>query len=113
MLGNLVEGFICRSEHCEVGSGAIEKLYKVVVLADELRKLGRVLRFSDQLIDRQVRLARVAMMGWSMVRWMTVVWRSVVRVFVRRMSWILEVILIRSVVSRLKPALSVKGGLVG
>lgn len=80
ILRDLAEGVVCRSEDSEVGLGAVENLDELLILADQLSKLGGVLGLADELVDGVVWLAVVRRVVRATVARASVVRRTVVRV---------------------------------
>lgn len=59
VLGDLFKGAVGGSKDSVVGSGAVEGLYEIIVLADEFGKLRGVLARRNELVHRLVWLVRV------------------------------------------------------
>ena len=77
VVGDLLESFVGRSKDGVVGFGTVKSFDQVVVLVDQLCKLGSVLALIDELIHRPVR-SMVAIMRSPMVRRTVVGRRAVV-----------------------------------
>ena len=63
MLRDLLESIVGWSKDCVVRSSSVQKGDKIVILVDEGCKFGSIFAFSNELIDRHIRLMVVAMMA--------------------------------------------------
>lgn len=103
VLRNLCECLVGRGEDGVVGCSVVESLDQVIILVDQLRKLGSVLALSDELVDCLVGRAVVRGMVRTTVVRGAVVWRTIVVV----VKGVVEVIALST-----KPGFDLRAGIV-